>query len=84
MDIPSLAVFRLGHFIYSFTEDVKNTSQCLFSDRNADRMSRIDNIYISRKTICRSHGNTSGYISADMLGYFQRQQSVSDFYSQSI
>ena len=67
--------FSLWSFfiINCFTENVENTSQCLFTYRHRNRAACSDSLHTTHKTISRSHGNTADSIITQMLSNFNNK-----------
>ena len=67
MDIPTLTVNRRRLFVNRFSEDIENSSECLFSHRNIYRSSGICSFSTSHKTVGAAHGNAAHYVITNML-----------------
>ena len=64
---------RLLLIINGFAQNVENTSQGLFANRNADRRASCYCFHASHKSVCASHGDAADSIVTQMLRYLSSQ-----------
>ena len=67
MDFPAFLRLRRRKIVNRLAEEVENTSEGLFSDRNGYRMSRVERLHASYKTVGASHRDTADNVVADVL-----------------
>ena len=70
MDHPMLFILKRFLIIKSITQNVKQTSQSLLSDRNGNSCTGVNNLHIPVKTLTGIKHDAANHIVTDMLRYF--------------
>ena len=73
VDFPALLCFGGWHIINGLSEKVEYSSESLFTYGNGDRLSRIDSLCASYKSVGRTHSYAANDIVADMLCDFDNE-----------
>ena len=73
MYTPFFFCFGIRHIINRITQNVKNSSECFFTDRHFNSLTCINGVHTSDKSVRRAHRNTSDNIVAYMLCNFRNK-----------